>query len=513
MYKSSVLCAPLMSNYFAEKKGKPRGGWIGKERSGTLYCPAIHSEVMLLPQVATRSKSVFVWAESSKRPIITTQSATDIRLPDNCIDYIFTDPPFGANRMYSELNFIWESWLRLNTSTTKEAIENPRREKTLSDYRRLLLYCFREYYRVLKPGRWITVEFSNTKALVWNTLQTVLGDAGFVVASVTGLDKKQGSIEAYTSSTAVTKDLVISAYKPNGGFEQRFQEEVQTEEGVWDFIRTHLKYLPVTKRKGLSLEFVPERDPRILFDQMVAYYVRKGYPVPISSQDFQIGLSQKFIERDGMYFLPDQVAGYDRMKLASGEPTQMSMFVSDESSAIQWLRQFIKEKPQMFSDINPHFMQQLGGWSKNEAQLDLRELLNQNFLCYDGKEPVPEQIHSYLSSNWKELRNLPKDNPELIAKARDRWYVPDPKKQGDLDKLREKALLKEFDEIKKRKKKFTGRDRFRNEAVRIGFQKAWIEHDYATILSVADKIPNKVLEEDTNLLFWYDQAVTRMGGE
>jgi hypothetical protein len=40
-------------------------------------------------------------------------------------------------------------------------------------------------------------------------------------------------------------------------------------------------------------------------------------------------------------------------------------------------------------------MQQLGGWSKNEAQLDLRELLNQNFLCYDSKGPVPEQIHAY----------------------------------------------------------------------------------------------------------------------
>ena len=38
------------------------------------------------------------------------------------------------------------------------------------------------------------------------------------------------------------------------------------------------------------------------------------------------------------------------------------------------------------------FMQQLGGWSRNEAELDLRDLLNQNFLCYNGKEPVPEQI-------------------------------------------------------------------------------------------------------------------------
>ncbi|MDE8731432.1 DNA methylase, partial [Desulfovibrio desulfuricans] len=97
-----------------------------------------------------------------------------------------------------------------------------------------------------------------------------------------------------------------------------------------------------------------------------------GYPVPISSQEFQIGLSQRFIERDGMFFLPDQVAEYDRKKMTLGELKQMTMFVSDEASAIQWLCQLIKEKPQTFSDINPQFMQQLGGWSKNEAQLDLR---------------------------------------------------------------------------------------------------------------------------------------------
>ena len=254
--------------------------------------------------------------------------------------------------------------------------------------------CFDEANRILKPGRWVTVEFSNTKASVWNTIQTALVEAGFIVANVSALDKKQGSFNAVTNTTSVKQDLVISAYKPNGGFEERFQKEAQTEEGVWDFVRTHLKYLPVTKRQGVLLLMVPERDPRILFDQMIAFYVRKGYPVPISSQEFQNGLSQRFIERDGMYFLPDQVAEYDRKKMTSGELKQVSMFVSDEASAIQWLRQLIKEKPQTFSDINPKFMQQLGGWSKNEAQLDLRELLNQNFLCYDSKGPVPEQIHA-----------------------------------------------------------------------------------------------------------------------
>jgi hypothetical protein len=190
------------------------------------------------------------------------------------------------------------------------------------------------------------------------------------------------------------------------------------------------------------------------------------------------------------------------------ELSQAMLFVIDEASAIQWLRRTIRAKPQTFKDIHPQFVREIAGWSKNEIGLELSTLLEQNFLRYDGKGPVPEQIHAYLSSNWKELRNLPKDDPTLVAKARDRWYVPDPNKAGDLEKLREKALLKEFEEYKQAKKKLKV---FRLEAVRAGFKKAWQERDYAIIVAVADKIPSNVLEEDPKLLMWYDQAVTRMG--
>lgn len=42
--------------------------------------------------------------------------------------------------------------------------------------------------------------------------------------------------------------------------------------------------------------------------------------------------------------------------------------------------------------------------------------------------------------------------------------------------------------------------------VRAGFKKAWQEHDYATIIAVAEKIPETVLQEDPKLLMWYDQG-------
>ena len=81
------------------------------------------------------------------------------------------------------------------------------------------------------------------------------------MANVSALNKGRGGLHAIIGPTAVKQDLVISAYKPNGGFEERFQKEAQTAEGVWDFVRNHLKYLPVTKRQGTLMLFVPERRP------------------------------------------------------------------------------------------------------------------------------------------------------------------------------------------------------------------------------------------------------------
>jgi len=476
--------------------------------AGTLYIPSNQIEYNINLMIGFRIKDVASYQnkrDQKTRQIVLTGSTEATGIPSESLDYFFFDPPFGSNLMYSELNFLWETWLGVRTNKIPEAIENRSQKKNLDDYRVLMTRCFSEAYRILKPGRWMTVEFSNTKASVWNSIQTSITEAGFIVANVSALDKKQGTFNAVTNTTSVKQDLVITAYKPNGSFETRFKNEAKTEEGVWDFASTHLKYLPVTKQHGALLLFVPERDPRILFDQMIAFYVRKGYPVPISSQEFQIGLSQRFIERDGMFFLPEQVAEYDRKKMVSSELKQLTMFVSDEASAIQWLRQLIKNKPQTFSEINPQFMQQLGGWSKNEVVLDLRELLSQNFLCYDGQDEVPEQIHSYLSSNWKELRNLAKNDSALIAKAKDRWYLPDPNKAGDLEKLREKSLLKEFEEYKAARKKLKV---FRIEAVRVGFKTLWEQQKFAALIAVAEKLPSNVLEEDPVLLMYYDQAVT-----
>jgi len=440
--------------------------------------------------------------------IVSTGSATNLGLPDGCIDYVFTDPPFGENIYYADLNQIIESWHGVFTDVSSEAIIDRVREKGLHEYQGLMRGAFSEYFRVLKPGRWMTVVFSNSRASVWNAIQLALQQAGFVVAEVSALDKKQGSFKQVTSTTAVKQDLVISAYKPNGGLEQRLNERGAAPESAWDFVQTHLRQLPVTKGKSGILEMVVERDPRRIYDRMVSWFVRHDFPVPLSTEEFLDGLRARFSERDGMVFLPEQVAEYDRKRAQAAQAPQMELFVSDERSAIDWLTDFLRKRPSTYQEVHPEFTTQVGaGWKKHEEKPELSALLEDNFLRFDGNGDVPSQIHSYLSTNFKDLRGLEKEDPRLKAKAKDRWYVPDPNKAKDLEQKRERSLLKEFEAYKTANKRQLKESRL--EVLRAGFKTAWAAKDYKTIIGIAEKLPDETLQEDEKLLLWYDQALTR----
>jgi len=445
----------------------------------------------------------------------TTSSTVSLGLPPNSIDYVFTDPPFGANIPYADLNLLVESWHRLKTDVGPEATVDGWKRKGLAEYQELMRRCLVEFHRVLKPGRWLTMVFHNSSNAVWNSIQEAILEAGFVVADVRTLDKQQGSYRQVTS-TAVKQDLVISAYKPNGGLEHRFEIEAGTEEGVWDFVRTHLRQLPVFVRsRDGRADVVGERQDHRLFDRMVAFHVLRGVMVPMAASEFYAGLKCRFPERDKMYFLSEQAAEYDKKRLTVKEVQQLTFAPEDEASAILWLRRELENKPQTFQDLHPKFMKEIAGWAKHEKPLELRELLEQNFLCCEGGA-IPEQVWSWMqkSSTLREKmkgKDRKTADVALRGEAKDRWYLPDPNKAGDLEKIRERTLLKEFDEYRHSNQKKL--KVFRMEAVRAGFKVGWAAKDYATILAVTKKLPEEVLQEDPKLLMWYDQALTRTGSE
>ncbi|MEC6898384.1 DNA methyltransferase [Photobacterium piscicola] len=472
--------------------------------SGTMYVGSQVSEANIFDAYKNKLNKLCKAFKNIPSPsLVSTQSLDSIK--GFKADYIFIDPPFGANLNYSELSSLWESWLGVKTNNIREAIENSAQRKSIDDYRDIMYSCFKAAYDVLKPGGWATVEFSNTKASVWNSIQSSLGEAGFVVANVSALDKQSLSFKAVNTPTAVKQDLIISAYKPTFDFEVRFKAS-EKYESMWDFVDYHLDNLPIVRVSGDSIISSSERDVRVIFDRMVGYFIRNNKEVPIDSIIFQREMAVRYIERDGMYFTRSQVAKYDKERMVRIKFEQISIFVSDENSAIEWLRQKLKNKPQTYSDLHPLFLNELAGWKKDELQLELSNLLSENFLIYEQmNDDVPSQVHSYLSSNYKDMRGLSKSDEHLKTQAKGRWYVPDGTKESDIKRLRLKVLLKEFDSYIEGKGKIKTP---RSEALRVGFAREWEANNYEVILDIANRIPKLMLQEDEQLIMFYDNART-----
>lgn len=448
--------------------------------SGTLYIPFFQAEINILSLLKEKLKSIKALGIIPDRSCVSVQSSTDLKnIPDQSIDYIFVDPPFGDNLHYSELNFIQESWLKVETNNNQEAIINNSQHKGLFEYQSLMEKSFASFYRILKPNHWITVEFHNSKNAVWNSIQEALQRAGFVIADVRTLDKQKGTTKQLSYSMAVKQDLVISAYKPKEELHRKIITHAGKPETAWAFISQHLANLPIVvdSDKNGKLDIITERQGYLLFDRMVAYHIMNGMPVPIDATDFYRGLEDRFLKRDNMFFLPDQINEYDTARIKMDiEPIQFSMFVTNEKTAIAWLYQQLDEKqigPQTYADLQPKFMQEAKTIDKNEKMPELLTILEENFLQDD----------------------------------KSRWYVPDVTKEGDLTKLREKNLWREFENYMNSKGKLK---LFRSEAIRVGFSRLWKEKNYAAIVSIAERLPEKTIQGDQNLLMYYDISLSRV---
>lgn len=447
--------------------------------TGTLYIPSLNVELNPV-NILRRKIGDYVATSYDQRgnSAISLLSATNLGVINNSsIDYMFIDPPFGANIMYSELSSVWEGWLKVTTNNKDEAIVNEYQHKTLFEYQQIMNRSFKEFYRILKPGKWLTMEFSNTSASVWNSIQNALQGVGFIVANVAALDKKQGSFKAVTTTTAVKQDLVITCYKPSDKLTDKFFQTGGSKENVWDFIDEHLLHLPVHIEKGNSTTSVVERSPKILFDRLISYYVQKGFAIPMDAQEFQQGLHERYAERDGMFFTATQAAEYEEKKLKAPSFVPMGIMVSDEANGIEWLKNELRNNPQTYQDIYPNFIKALNGIRKGDQIPGLNVLLEENFIQNED-------------GTWR-LANIEDD--------------------VDLEKLRTKALLKEFKLYLEVCRKPRGKLKdVRVEAVRAGFKQCYSDKNFADIILVGDRIPQNLLTEDEILLQYYDIASSKV---
>ncbi len=196
-------------------------------------------------------------------------SADKIELPDNSVDYVFTDPPFGSNIFYSDMTLFQEAWLGYTTDHSCEAVVDrsatQSTRRTAERYEELMARALGECHRVLRPGRWLSLVFSNSSGSMWALVQRAIAAAGFAIDPdrIVLLEKGQRSVKGLASGTenTVTADLVLSMQKAHASRQRLGQAPAGFLDSIIDDV--------------LSAE--KSSTPTRLYLNVVREYIRIGY--------------------------------------------------------------------------------------------------------------------------------------------------------------------------------------------------------------------------------------------
>jgi adenine-specific DNA methylase len=230
-----------------------RGGQ--RPLTGTLYIPQLSIEVNVADVFRHKIRQLqrfYARGQAVRGEVdVILGSACDLPLPNNCVDYCFTDPPFGSNIFYADCALVWESWLGALTDVAAEAVVNRSLRataggKTVDQYADLMERSFAEINRVLKPKGWTTVVFQSSDATVWSALREAVEAAGFDFASASYFDKTQQSHKGYKgragAEDVASFDVVLSLQKASRRGAKRKASPCPRDAG--DLLEQHLRGLP-----------------------------------------------------------------------------------------------------------------------------------------------------------------------------------------------------------------------------------------------------------------------------
>jgi len=352
------------------------GGFGGNIMSGLIYLPALNLDVSVPKLWQTKFDDILSAALQLNRFVkpgwaqTNIGSATDLKsIPNNTLDYVFTDPPFGMNLYYSDLNVLWESWLNTFTDSTFEAVVHREQKvlaKSVNDYAVLMEKAFREMYRVLKPTRWASVVFHNSDDKIWQVIINAAAASGFEIAEINAFDKVQLSfkgVKGQKGEERVTnKDIVLNLRKPrpsdttsSNGRTHLAEAEQRVLETVAGFLKTN----PVPA----------ERTLQHIWNHVLYGMIRDG-SVQVSMAGLEEMLAyhyQTFKMVDGRYYLRGEaVVGGNVFSLQT------------DTDALTWLSSVLASQPLTTGELIPLWQREtahLGG--VDAGRLD--RLLEQNF--------------------------------------------------------------------------------------------------------------------------------------
>ena len=163
--------------------------------------------------------------------MVLNRSAASLPVPDESVDAVITDPPYGSNVQYAELSVIWNAWYAIYRGLDRcvykeeEAVVSRKNSyegaKDENDYEELLYGVYAESARVLKPGGYLVFTFNNKNIKVWAAMLKAVARAGFYLPEDGILF--QDYIESYKNtahlrfSGNIQGDFIYSFRKGNAG--------------------------------------------------------------------------------------------------------------------------------------------------------------------------------------------------------------------------------------------------------------------------------------------------------
>lgn len=103
---------------------------------------------------------------------------------NECVDYFFTDPPYGDAIQYSELSFVWNAWMDDPYETEEEVIINPVQNKGAQEFNDLLCQSLNNIYAALKTNRYLTLCFQNKNSSIWKAVINHCKRLGFKIYDI-----------------------------------------------------------------------------------------------------------------------------------------------------------------------------------------------------------------------------------------------------------------------------------------------------------------------------------------
>lgn len=243
-------------------------------QSGVLYISGLPVEKNVFEGISRKAKSLtdaFRLVHDTNSKVLVHNSSSEVmNIKSSSIDYIFTNPPFGAYIPYAEVNQLNEHWLGITTPREREIIVSRAQGKSVNEYGEMMGSVFKEMSRVLKSNGLATVVFHSAHSEIWRVLASSYIEAGFSVQATSVLDKIQSSFKQVVSNVTVKGDPLLLLSK-----EERLVKHSHSECSLADKI--------IQDSANLTKE---EKTNERLYSRFIGSCLELGIDITLDARDF-----------------------------------------------------------------------------------------------------------------------------------------------------------------------------------------------------------------------------------